>query len=264
MAVAKRILNVVQPESTKDIEARISERFEILDIISAACCVGNCRSMIVSGPAGLGKSFTVEANLNKCLDMDQYTIIKGYVRPTGLLKLLYRYRNDNNVVVFDDADSILMDDVGLNLIKAVCDTTERRIVSWLSEGMLFCDETGERIPKSFEFRGSVIFISNIDFQAAVDKKHKSAPHLEALMSRSHYIDLTLKSKQDYLVRIKQVIKGGMLSELSDVQKKSVIKFIDDNYENMRELSLRSAIKLSNLIRSNPKWERIARITMCRS
>jgi hypothetical protein len=110
----------------------------------------------------------------------------------------------------------------------------------------------------------VIFISNIDFQQAVDKKHKSAPHLEALMSRSHYIDLTLRSKEDYLVRIKQVISQGMLSELDSVQKKSVVKFLDDNYTNMRELSLRSAIKLSNLIKSNAKWERIAKITMCRS
>lgn len=262
MATAARKLanlKVQYPESDAEIDARIAERFEILDILSEACVVGNTRAMVVSGPPGLGKSFTVEKNLS-LLASGQFTIAKGYTRPTGLLKLLYEFRHPGNVIVFDDIDSVFSDDICLNLLKTVCDTTEHRMVSWLSEGILLTDE-GERIPRTFEFQGSIIFITNIDFDALIAKKHKLTPHLEALMSRSHYLDLTMKSKRDYLVRIRQVIKQGMLSELSVNERNDVIDFIDDNYDKLRELSLRAAIKLGNLRKTAKDWRKIARITM---
>ena len=136
--------------------------------------------------------------------------MKGYVRATGLVKLLYQYRNAGQVIVFDDADAIFFDDVSLNLLKAVCDTTETRRVSWLSEGSLVDEETAVRIPRNFEFKGTIIFISNYDFDAMIDRGHKLAPHLAALVSRAHYIDLAMKSRRDYLVRIRQVIEEGLL------------------------------------------------------
>ena len=99
-------------ETDAQIEQRIADRFEILDVLTEACVVGNSRAMIVSGPAGLGKSYTVEKRLT---DWDPsetcHTIVKGYVRATGLVKLLYQFRHPNNVIVFDDADAIFFDDV---------------------------------------------------------------------------------------------------------------------------------------------------------
>lgn len=251
-------------ESDADIEQRIADRFEILDVLTEACVVGNSRALIVSGPAGLGKSYTVEKRL---ADWDpnelQHTIVKGYVRATGLVKLLYQYRHANNVLVFDDADAIFFDDVSLNLLKAVCDTTERRRVSWLSEGKLVDDESAELIPRSFDFEGTVIFISNYDFDAMIDKGHKLAPHLQALVSRAHYIDLAMKSRRDYLVRIRQVIKQGLLSHLSEPQRNDVIAFIEGNHDKLRELSLRMAIKLGALRKQGGDWEKLARITCCK-
>ena len=165
-----------KPETDAEIDARIAERFEILDVLTEATTVGNSRALIVSGPAGLGKSYTIEKRL---ADWDpsehNHTIVKGYVRATGLVKLLYQYRNEGQVIVFDDADSIFFDDISLNLLKAVCDTTERRRVSWLSEGKLLDDETAELIPRSFDFNGAIIFISNYDFDAMIERGHKLAP-----------------------------------------------------------------------------------------
>lgn len=251
-------------ESDAEIEQRIADRFEILDVLAEACVVGNSRALIVSGPAGLGKSYTVEKRLS---DWDpnelQHTIVKGYVRATGLVKLLYQFRHPNNVIVFDDADAIFFDDVSLNLLKAVCDTTERRRVSWLSEGKLVDDDSAELIPRSFDFEGTVIFISNYDFDAMIDKGHKLAPHLQALVSRAHYIDLAMKSRRDYLVRIRQVIKQGLLSHLTADQRSDVIAFIEGNHEKLRELSLRMAIKLGGLRKQGGDWEKIARITCCK-
>lgn len=264
MAALKVSYAAEKRETDAEIEQRIADRFEILDVLTEACVVGNSRALIVSGPAGLGKSYTVEKRL---ADWDpnelQHTIVKGYVRATGLVKLLYQYRHANNVLVFDDADAIFFDDVSLNLLKAVCDTTERRRVSWLSEGKLVDDDSAELIPRSFDFEGTIIFISNYDFDAMIDKGHKLAPHLQALVSRAHYIDLAMKSRRDYLVRIRQVIKQGLLSHLTEPQRADVIAFIEGNHDKLRELSLRMAIKLGSLRKQGGDWEKLARITCCK-
>lgn len=249
-------------ETDAEIEARIADRFEILDVLAEACVVGNSRALIVSGAPGVGKSYGVEKYLaSHDPSGESYEIIRGYTRPTGLVKLLYRYRHQNNIIVFDDADSVFQDDIGINLLKAVSDTTERRIVSYLSEGTLIDEETAERVPRSFEFEGSVIFLTNIDFEALVEKNHKLSPHLQALMSRSHYLDLSMRSRRDYLARIRQVIRQGMLSDMAPEARADVISFIETNYEKMRELSLRACIKLASLRKSTDKWEKIASITM---
>lgn len=246
------------------IEQRISDRFEILDALTEQCINGDSRSLIVSGPAGLGKSYTVEKRLRNW-DPEElnHVIVKGFVRATGLIKTFYKYCNPGQVIVFDDADSIFHDDVSLNLLKAVCDTTERRVVSWLSEGKLIDDETAELVPRSFEFHGSVIFITNYDFDVMIDRGHKLSPHLQALVSRSHYIDLDMRSRQDYLIRIRQVVADGMLSDLTIEEKADVLTFIECHSDELRELSLRMCKKLGTLRKNRADWERIARITCCR-
>lgn len=251
-------------ESDEQIEQRIAERFDILDTLTESCITGVSRALIVSGPAGLGKSFTVENRLRAWDPTEaNHTIVKGYVRATGLVKLLYRYRNHGQVIVFDDADAIFFDDVSLNLLKAVCDTTERRRVSWLSEGKLIDDESAELVPRNFDFDGTIIFISNYDFDAMIDKGHKLAPHLQALVSRSHYIDLAMKTRRDYLVRIRQVIGLGLLDHLTIDEQADVVTFIECNHDSLREMSLRIAIKIGALRKQSDNWEKIARITCCR-
>ena len=250
-------------ETDEAISARISDRFDILSVLTESCISGDSRALVISGPAGLGKSHTVEHALAQWDPSgNNYTIVKGYVRPTGLVKMLWSYRSAGQVIVFDDADAIFFDDVSLNLLKAVCDTTEKRTVSWLSEAALIDDDTSVRIPRSFQFDGSIIFLSNYDFDAMIAKGHKLAPHLQALMSRSHYLDLSMKSRRDYLVRIQQVIDQGLLSHLDAFSRLQVRIFVDKNADNMRELSLRSCIKLGNLIKSSPdNWQKIASVTM---
>jgi hypothetical protein len=255
----------VSLETDEQINERIAERFDILDVLTEACVVGNSRALIVSGPAGLGKSYTVEKRLTEWdPEAINHTIVKGYVRATGLVKLLYQYREAGQVIVFDDADAIFFDDVSLNLLKAVCDTTERRVVSWLSEGSLIDEDSATRLPRSFEFNGTIIFISNYDFDAMIDRGHKLAPHLQALVSRAHYIDLSMKTRRDYLVRIRQVIKQGLLDGLTLAERSDVILFIEENAEKLRELSLRMAIKLGSLRKQGKDWAKIARITCCKN
>lgn len=255
---------IEQDEPKEIISARISERFSVLESFVEAAVEGHCRSLIVSGPAGLGKSFTVETGLARRLNEGQYTITKGYVKTTGLYKLLYQHRNENSVIVFDDADSILFDDISLNILKAACDTTDRRMVSYLAETTMIDEESAERLPRTFEFSGTIIFITNLDFDGMVRSGHRLAPHLSALMSRSHYIDVGMKTKRDYLVRIEQ-LADKILSSLTIQEREEVIAFIEANRETLREISLRMALKIGDIRkRHGGNWEKIARITCCRN
>lgn len=260
-------LNVIQNETDEEISDRLNERFDILQILTSAAVTGEARALIVSGPPGLGKSFTVEKKLEEWdPNGNSYSIIKGYVRATGLYKTLWQNRFPGNVVVFDDADSVFFDDTSLALLKAVCDTTEKRRVHWLSEGTLVDEESATVIDRSFEFEGTIIFITNYDFDAMIERGHKLAAHLEALMSRAHYIDLSMKTRRDYLVRIRQVVDNGLLSSmgLDKTQEEDVMKFIDQNQDKLRELSIRIAIKVAALRKTNDKWDRVARVTCCKN
>jgi hypothetical protein len=264
------LLKVTYAEASKretdaQIEARLADRFDILDVLTEGTIVGNSRALIVSGAPGVGKSFGVEKMLRQYDPSGEtYTIVKGYTRPTGLVKLLYQYRHAGNIIVFDDADSVFQDDIGLNILKCVADTTDRRTVSWLSEGKLVDETTAEIIPRSFDFEGGIIFLSNLNFEYLIDKGSRIAPHLEAMMSRSFYLDLSMRSKRDSLIRIRQVIKAGMLADLPPASRDDVVGFIEANFERMRELSLRSAVKLAALRKTSARWEKIASITMLKN
>ena len=266
---AQQVIKPVRVETVAEIEAKLRDRFEALEVMAEATGKGINRSLIVSGPAGLGKSYTVEAKLEELESMGHsVTYIKGYVRPLALYKLLYETRHAKSVLVFDDSDSVFYDDVSMNLLKGACDSTDRRVLHWLSKSIeKEEDEEGESIPEKFEFEGSIIFITNYDFDAMIASGNKLAPHFEALVSRSHYLDLAMKTKMDYIVRIKQVVRGGMLKSrgFNAAEETMILEFIVNNMERLRELSLRMVVKISGLYKMDKKnWQKLASQTCMRN
>jgi hypothetical protein len=245
---------------------RINDRFDVIREMSEMTVAGSNRAMIISGPAGLGKSWTVEKVLkNADLDEEQFTVVKGKVLATGLYKLLYQHRFPGQVIVFDDADQIFFDDVSLNLLKAVCDSTEKRVVHYRAEINMVDERSGDPLPDHFEFEGAIIFISNLDFFRMIQEGHRLAEHLAAIESRAFYIDTTLKSKRDYIVRIHEVVKAGMLNHLTSQQRNDVMKFFDANVDRLRSINLRTVLKLATLRQGNsPRWETLANITCCKA
>jgi hypothetical protein len=253
-------------ETEEQAMTRIRERFEILTEMSKACIGGDIRAMIVSGPPGVGKSHGVEQEIEKATLFDKIAgkrlraeVVKGSATPIGLYQALYKYSDPNCVLVFDDCDSILLDDVCLNLLKGALDSGKKRKISWLSESSTL---RREGIPDSFDFKGSVIFITNLKFDKM--KSQKLRDHLDALQSRCHYLDLTLDTMRDKILRIKQIAKDGVLFADYDFEPETqdtIFEFMEKNQERLREMSLRMALKIADLRKLSPgNWQRLAETT----
>ena len=254
-----------------EIMERLRTRFNILDDMTRAVKKGDVRAMIVTGPPGVGKSFGVEKVLSKhdvFADVAQneklkkYEVVKGAMSAIGLYSKLYEYSDKKSILVFDDCDSVLLDDLSLNILKAALDSSKKRMIHWNTDSRLL---RSEGVPNSFEFKGGAIFITNIKFDNVRSKKLRD--HLEALESRCHYLDLTIDTEREKLLRIRQVVSEcGMLDdyEFSDLEKEVLIDFVDDNKKKLRELSLRTVLKVADLKKSMPNnWRAVAEVTCMR-
>lgn len=253
------LVTVSCDESESDLDLRIRKTYENVDILTNSVADGITKSMIVSGSAGIGKSFGIKKILDAHNKSD-YLFVKGYVRPTGIFKLLYENRFENQVLIFDDADSIFFDENGLNLLKGALELNKSRKISWLSE-KTFNDGDGEEIPRTFDYCGTIIFLTNLDFNTLINKGNKISPHLEALRSRSIYFDMKIRTKKEILCRIKQVVaESGILSDIGldrDVQCE-LMTYLTDNMNKTIELSLRTVEKLSALYKASPeRWRELA-------
>ncbi|NBS55114.1 ATP-binding protein [bacterium] len=256
-------------ETDEEIIERLRERFNILDDMTRAVKKGDVRAMIVSGPPGVGKSYGVEkvlsrhdvfADVAQDEKLKKYEVVKGAMSAIGLYKKLYEFSAKKNILVFDDCDSVLLDDLSLNILKAALDSSAKRTIHWNTDSRSL---QSEGVPNKFEFKGGAIFITNIKFENVKSKKLRD--HLEALESRCHYLDLTIDTDREKLLRIRQVTQDHNLFEtngfeFADYEKEEVIDFIDANKHMMRELSLRMVIKVAALKASMPNWRKVAQLT----
>ena len=265
---------VVDEQSTESDEQamnRIGERFAVLDEMSKACIAGDIRAMIVTGPPGVGKSHGVNRQMEKASMFDKlagkkvrFEVVKGAMSAIGLFATLYKYSDAKNVLVFDDCD-VWEDQDALNILKAALDSGKNRRISYNKDSRLLREEG---VPNQFNSNGSVIFITNLNFSDRRSAKIKA--HLEALQSRCHYLDLTVNSERDKMLRIRQVHRdtdqeGGLFADynFSTEQGELILDFMWDNHTKLREVSLRMALKIADLVKISANWRELARATCMR-
>jgi hypothetical protein len=256
-------------ETDEQIIERIAERFEILEDMTTAVKEGDVRAMIVVGPPGVGKSYGVHKRLNEVSVIDEvagrkkYQVVKGAMTALGLYAKLYEYSDSGCVLVFDDCDSVLMDELSLNILKAALDSGKKRTIHWNADSNLL---NKQGIPNHFDFKGGVIFITNLKFDHIRSKKLQD--HLEAMQSRCHYIDLTLDTEHDKYLRIQQIAQSGELFreyDFDNAAQEEILEFMKVNAKKFREMSLRTALKLADLKKSvGNRWQRVAEVTVMRN
>ena len=256
----------VAHESDEQIVERLRSRFQVLQDMTQAVKAGTVRAMIVTGPPGVGKSFGVEEVLSR-QDLfntlgnkkPKYEIVKGAMSAIGLYSKLYEFSERGNVIVFDDCDSVLLDDLSLNILKAALDSSKKRTISWNTDSRMLRQEG---VPDKFEFKAGAIFITNIKFENVRSKKLQD--HLAALESRCHYIDLQMDTDREKVLRIQQITEDGMLEtyDFENNEKTEIVDYIIENRGKMRELSLRTVLKVADLRKSFPmSWKQMAEVTV---
>lgn len=260
-ATSNQIAQVIEEtfETEEEISTRIASRFHVIDLMAQAAFEGNCRSLIVAGSAGVGKSYGI-MKIAKAQSEERCSIIRGRVTSKGIFKALYKHRHEGHVVVFDDADGCFENESTMNLLKAACDSSDERFIS-MENGVIVYDEDGDAIPSTFEFNGSVIFISNMNMHELSEKSGPMAQHFKAMISRSHYISLVLKNARESVIHIKNVVSKGLLGDAfrpSEVE--TIVDYIEENKDQLNELSLRMVKKIADLFLMSDEWRMMANAT----
>jgi hypothetical protein len=242
-------------------EFGINQRFSFVEQMVDMIVNKTLPSAVITGEGGLGKSYTVLKSLEKngfknLTDLSNfevgakvnkaksYTVVKGYSTAKGLYRTLFE--NNGMVIVFDDCDSILKDDVAKNLLKGALDSYSKRYISWNA------DMRDEDLPRSFEFTGSIVFVSNMNLEK-ID---------QAIRTRSLVVDLSMTEAQK-LERMEVIANTEeFLPEISPVSKSLALEFLKSNVNKIPNMSLRSLIAVTKIANTgNPQWKDLAKYVL---
>jgi hypothetical protein len=256
MQASKKVDFVVESveEENTAIKFPINQRFDFVHRLVSMVGKGKTASALITGEGGLGKSHTVIKALHACgldnlsgIDLDGadapagcFTVVKGYSTAKGLYRTLYE--NRNGIIVFDDCDSILKDPDAVNLLKGALDSYDTRIITWNSM------RPDEELPRSFQFNGGVIFISNRPMNK-ID---------QALRTRSMCVDLTMTLDQK-LDRMEVIMEQpDFLPGVTVEFKRDALGLIRKHQTVAKEVSLRTLINVSRIrAEGDSDWEDLA-------
>lgn len=264
MLAERAVKATTKARSDIEVLTDLKDRFSMLGKLTQGSLKANIRSMVVTGAPGVGKTYTV-TNILENAPGAKFEAVSGAISAVELYKLGYRNRKPGSVIVLDDADSIFTDEDALNILKALCDSSPIRRVSWLKDSATLRQDD---VPQTYEFHGSFIFISNLDFQKYVDMgSNKYVTHFEALMSRSLYLDLRLHDRQAISLWVEHIATAGKLfarEGVKDEVGKAILAFVKKYRDDLRELSLRTVMKLCALAKTHPTdWENMGRVLLTR-
>jgi hypothetical protein len=228
---------IAQPEQTFDVNTRFMFIERMVDMVVR----NQEKSLMVTGSGGLGKSYTIfnRLKLNDLGEAD-FEKVSGHMTPKALYRRLHE-ANDK-IVVFDDCDSVLVNDTSVNLIKAALDSYGRRTLNWASE----LGSRESELPSSFDFTGRIIFISNFSL---IDIP-------QPVVSRALYVDVTMTADEK-IERI-TAIAPSLCPDMNATEREECIELLSKNRHRISDLNLRTMLKVANIRRANPQhWRDMA-------
>ena len=255
------VVGTVENNKTEIVsEFNINERFQFVEQMVSMVAKKTIASTVITGQGGLGKTYTVvkalkTSGMQDTTDLTQFEVgarintpkafrlIKGFSTAKGLYRTLFE--GNGQVLVFDDCDSVLKDPVALNLLKGALDSYDERWISWNA------DIKDEDLPKSFNFTGSIVFISNMDLDR-ID---------QAIRSRALCVDLSMTQDQK-VERMEVLVESDEFLEDYDIaDKRNAIAFIREHKDNVANLSLRTLIATTKIAAEGGDWKQLAKYVM---
>lgn len=257
----------IKIESDKDIIERVEARFEVYYRLCRATAFGEQRSLLVTGAGGVGKTYAAERILEAAGEQGvKSETVHGVMSAPMLACLLWRNRAANHCILMDDSDAVFKDEETLSLLKHALDTSKKRKISYQRDSNLL---KANGVENNFNFDGSIIFASNINFQAVVDAgKSALVPHLQAMMTRTPPLDLKLYAQRDILVWVRHVIRKSNLlvgkMNITGDQQEEVLAYLTENLNDLKVLSIRTAEHIAGYMALDvKKWKQTADVMMLR-
>lgn len=236
----------------------INTRFNFIEKLVTMIANGVQDSAVLTGAGGLGKTYTVTKTLQhhgykdlsdlsvvqegEVIDTKSYISIKGYSTAKGLYRSLFD--NNGRVIIFDDCDEVLRDRNAILILKGALDSYGKRMVSWNAEM--------EDLPRSFNFTGRIIFISNMH-PNKID---------QAIRSRSMMIDLSMTDDQK-IDRMEYIAKSDeFMPDHSINHKLDALNLIRQIKTECKDISLRTLISVTKIRANNHDWKDLAHYIIC--
>lgn len=233
------------------------------------------RGLLISGDAGFGKTHHVKLGLVNA-NVSNIDYIKGSsITAAALFVKLFQNRQEGDILILDDVDIINKPaqerNTILDLLKGATEPTiDERILSWerATPNQLMRDN---EVPSSFNFNGSIIWITNDTIQG-IATKCKS--HWGALSSRFDQVPVWLDEKEKlmytlYLLEEVDMLGANCYAKEDGYSRDTIektVNYIKSNYKYMYDfngdstVSPRAAIKIADSIYKYPdKWEKYCNV-----
>ncbi len=254
-------------KSDKDLlQIALDQEQEMLEKVEAVGKGWN-PGLIISGPPGTGKSFTVKSKLTSMAGLDHVEDVfteqddkkqwneigrtvkpgplvrKSRYAPWSLVRDLWRNNKKNNIVIIDDNDLALMD---LNFVAILMTATEheaQRQIHYNARKILELECEG--VSDMFDYDGGLVILTNYNMancpKEGMKGYKKYHSRWDAMVSRlaGSYIDMNLEPRAllvflEHRVRqTKQLIDSGIfkktynVSGITEDQQEEVFSFVRD-------------------------------------
>lgn len=211
----------------------------------------------------------------------------GKVSPAELYRLLFMHRSANEILVFDDMDSVFDNDISSNILKAALDSKPEREISWSSNRTVnvskWSDETREAYEKKIDafLRGE----DEEEFEDELDddedkedkkKKEKQPERLpskftyrgkvvfisnlpaskvdKAVMNRAYQIDMTL-TEEEMIARIRHLFPHILPNISQEIKEEALAAVIKARHMNEIDyISIRTFEEAAKVANSGlPNW-----------
>jgi len=231
--------------------ASYNEKISFLeDLLNGMVRTKYVNTVLVTGDPGIGKTFTIDKNLQEhSEDSDnpiRYRRVSGKITPLAFYQTLVENSAFDSVLFFDDADTILMETVSLNLLKEASEKRSQRTISYNSSRSTNAPIT--------VFDGKIVIATN--------KKISQNPHFEAVTDRFHVFDMNV-TYLEKLAKIHDIAEKFATPMVSKEDNAEIIKFLADKAKsiNTDKITIRTFVKLQELKVLMPmKWKRFAEIS----